>query len=283
MSLKRKRTTEDIFQSRQITFVVGKEQKEYSIHESAFSLLFRPLEALLTGGMQESQNAKVIWEEVEDDVFLALVEFAYQGSYPTPSLRKVIQQKPSSDSSTLEGLSNDNSQEYAKNGPDNQTFLSINSWMSEAIDRWVPKYIFCYHSFNQGLPPRKPKSTSTWATEMKTSNHTGYTEVFMLHARLYVLADTYAIDKFRELCLRRLRISFVNVTPNAELLETLHGLIIYAFENTKASDEFRELLLHFCIAQMVWLKSNGFLERMREEFPEFLVDLAIEMPFSCWE
>ncbi|EQB46525.1 hypothetical protein CGLO_14437 [Colletotrichum gloeosporioides Cg-14] len=283
MSLKRKRTMEDIFQSRQITFVIGKEKKEYSIHESAFSLLSRPLEALLTGGMQESQNAKVIWGEVEDDVFLALVEFAYQGSYPTPSLRKVIQQKPSSDSSTCEGLSNDNSQGDAKNGPDNQTFLSINSWMSEAVDRWVPKYIFCNSSFNQGLPPRKPKSTSTWATEMKMSNHTGYTEVFMLHARLYVLADTYAIDKLRELCLRRLRISFLNVTPNAELLETLHDLIFYAFENPTASDEFRELLLHFCIAQMVWLKNNGFLERMREELPEFLADLAVEIPFNCWE
>ncbi|KAH0443910.1 hypothetical protein CcaCcLH18_00736 [Colletotrichum camelliae] len=282
MPLKRKRTMQDIVQSRQINFVIGKEQKEYSIHESAFSRLSRPLEALLTGGMQESQNAKVIWGEVDDDVFLALVDVAYYDSYTTPSLRKVVQQKPSSDDSTWEGFSNDNSQHE----PENQKFSSIKSWLSKTKDRCTPKYALCNNKFNEGqifYSLRTPASTSTWATEMEMTDRTGYTDVFMLHARLYVLADTYAIDKLRELCLRRIRISFLNVTPNAELLETLHDLIMYAFENTKASDEFRLLLLHFCIAQMVWLKCNGFLERMREELPEFLADLAVEIPFEFWD
>ncbi|KAF4844541.1 hypothetical protein CGCSCA4_v007384 [Colletotrichum siamense] len=286
MSLKRKRTMEDIVQSRQITFVIGKEQKEYSIHESAFSRLSRPLKALLTGGMQESQNAKVIWEEVDDDVFLALVDVAYYDSYTTPSLRKIVRKKPSSDSSTWEDFGNYKSQDDAEHELDIQAFPSINSWMSKTDDRWTPKYVLCNSKFNQDqipYPLRNQPSTSTWATEMTMADRTGYTDVFMLHARLYVLADTYAIDNLRELCLRRIRISFLNVTPNAELLETLHDLIIYAFENTKASDELRKLLLHFCIAQMVWLKSNGFLERMREELPESLAELAVEIPLDFWE
>ncbi|KAI8280780.1 GPR1/FUN34/YaaH-class plasma membrane protein [Colletotrichum sp. SAR 10_98] len=281
MSLKRKRPMEDIFQSRQITFVIGKEQKEYSIHESAFSLLSRPLEALLTGGMQESQNAKVIWGEVEDDVFFALVDFAYHGSYPPPSLRKIIQQKPSSDMSSQEVSSSESSKDDVQNESENQTFLSIISWMSKGIT-WVPKYDLCKDKFNQGQHYQKPASTSPWAQEMKMTDRTGYTDVFMLHARLYVLADIYAMEQLHVCCLRRIRISFLNVTPNAELLETLHDLIVYAFENTKASDGFRKLLHHFCIAQMEWLKSNGFLERMREELPEFLADLAVEIPFEFW-
>lgn len=273
-----------IFQSRQITFVIGKEQKKYSIHESAFTLLSRPLEALLKGGMQESQNAKVIWGEVEDDLFFALVDFAYHGSYAPPSLRKVIPQKPSPDSSTWEGFSNNDSQDDAKNEPEKRTFPSIISWMLETGTEWTPKYDLCKDKFNEGQGAhRKPASTFMWATEMRMTDRTGYTDVFMLHARLYVLADTYAIEHLREFCLRRIRISFLNVTPNAELLETLHDLIIYAFENTKAPDELRELLVHFCIAQMGWIKSNGFLERMREELPEFLADLAVEIPSGYWD
>ncbi|KAF4810060.1 hypothetical protein CGCSCA5_v010900 [Colletotrichum siamense] len=281
MSLKRKRPMEDIFQSRQITFVIGKEQKEYSIHESAFSLLSRPLEALLTGGMQESLNAKVIWGEVEDDVFFALVDFAYHGSYQPLSLRKVIQQKPSSDMSSQESSSSESSKDDVQNEPETQKFLSIISLMSRT-NVYSPTYKLCKDKFNQGQCHRKPASTSAWAVEMGMTDRTGYTDAFMLHARLYVLADTYAIEQLRECCLRRIRISFLNVTPNAELLETFHDLVIYAFENTKASDEFRELLLHFCIAQMLWLKCNGFLERMREELPEFLADLAVEIPLKFW-
>ncbi|KAJ3955389.1 hypothetical protein N0V92_008090 [Colletotrichum tropicale] len=281
MSLKRKRTMEDIVQSRQITFVIGKEQKEYSIHESALSRLSRPLEALLTGGMQESQNAKVIWGEVEDDVFLALVDFAYRDSYVAPSLRKVDQQTHSSDSGTSKSVSKANSQDDVKKEAENQKFPSLISWMSKGYTS-TPKYELCKDKFNQGQCHRKPASTSAWAKEMGMTGRTGYTDVFMLHARLYVLADTYAIEQLREFCLRRIRVSFLNVTPNAELLETLHDLIIYAFENTKASDELRELLFHFCIAQMECIKSNGFLERMREELPEFLADLAIEIPLKFW-
>ncbi|KAI8195175.1 hypothetical protein K4K49_008663 [Colletotrichum sp. SAR 10_70] len=283
MSLRSQRTMEDIFQSRQITFVIGKEQKEYSIHESAFSLLPRPLETLLTGGMQESQNAKVIWGEVENDVFFALVDFAYHGSYLPPSLYKVIPEKPSRDSSTSEGVSNDKSQYGVKNEAYNQRYKSIFSWMSNSNRDLSPKYKLCDEWFTEGLGAWEKASFSPWAMEMEMTNCTGYTDVFMLHARLYVLADTYAIEKLRELCLRRIRISLLNVTPNAELLETLHDLIIYTFENTTASDGLRGLLVHFCIVQVNWIKRNGFLERMREELPEFLADLAVEVPFQYWD
>ncbi|KAF4819886.1 hypothetical protein CGCTS75_v011422 [Colletotrichum tropicale] len=215
MSLKRKRTMEDIFQSRQITFVIGKEQKEYFIHESAFSCLSRPLQALLKGGMQESRNAKVIWGEVEEDVFLALVDFAYYDSYTAPTLGKVIQQTPSSDSSTSKGFRHDSPQYDVKNKTKNERFISIISWMSKSYN-WAPKFALCRDKFNQGQDHQKPASTSTWATEMGMPDRTGYADVFMLHVRLYVLADTYAIVQLRDSCLQRIRISFLNVTPNAE-------------------------------------------------------------------
>ncbi|KAF4872426.1 hypothetical protein CGCSCA1_v008371 [Colletotrichum siamense] len=155
--------------------------------------------------------------------------------------------------------------------------------MSKSTHRGLAKYNFCKEKFNQGKHlDTKKASPGIWATDMTKTDRTGYTDVFMFHARVYVLADTYAIQELQEFCLRRIRISLLYVTPNPELLEAFHGLIIYVLENTKASDQFRKLLFHFCIAHIDWIKSSGFLQRLREELPDFLADLAVGIPLNLW-
>ncbi|KAK2779592.1 hypothetical protein CKAH01_02940 [Colletotrichum kahawae] len=155
--------------------------------------------------------------------------------------------------------------------------------MSKPVHRNLAKYTFCKERFNQGKQlDTKKAPPGTWATDMTKTDRTGYTDVFMFHASVYVLADTYAIEELQEFCLRRIRISLLYVTPNSELLEAFHDLILYVLENTKASDGFRKLLLHFCIAHIGWIKSSGFLQRMREELPDFLADLTVEIPLNLW-
>ncbi|KAJ0279951.1 hypothetical protein COL940_006523 [Colletotrichum noveboracense] len=85
MSLKRKEPMDEIFQSRNITFIIGPEKEQFTAHESSIASLSEPLRFLVTGSMKEAIEAKVIWQDVDPAVFVSLLEFAYTGNYSTPN------------------------------------------------------------------------------------------------------------------------------------------------------------------------------------------------------
>ena len=62
-------------------FLVGPSAKEYFIHRGLVASLSGPLNALVNGGMRESHEGCVIWDDVDEDVFQRFAQFAYTGSY----------------------------------------------------------------------------------------------------------------------------------------------------------------------------------------------------------
>jgi len=62
-------------------FLVGPSAREYFIHRTLVARLSPPLNALVNGGMRESREGCVAWDDVEEDVFQRFAQFAYTGLY----------------------------------------------------------------------------------------------------------------------------------------------------------------------------------------------------------
>ncbi|TGO52729.1 hypothetical protein BCON_0136g00250 [Botryotinia convoluta] len=79
---------QDILNSRLFKFIVGEKvdghAKEFFVHEEAIVQLSKPLEALMRGGMTESQAGCTVWDDVSKETFERFVQFAYTGDYTVP-------------------------------------------------------------------------------------------------------------------------------------------------------------------------------------------------------
>ncbi|KAF9874742.1 hypothetical protein CkaCkLH20_07879 [Colletotrichum karsti] len=279
MSLKRKGTMEDIFQSRSIKFFVGTEGKEFSVHEASLGAVSGPLKALLSGGMKESLEGIVVWDDTESSTFLGLVEFAYTGDYSVPDLRQTDEPRPKHVTMAS----------FSKKDQQDDPGVHFPSMLSEMnSDRSAGAYVtitdtrlkFCEKHFDEGR--ENPHENLPFARDMEKNDRTGYHGVFMHHAKLYVLADKYVAVTLKSLCLQRVRVSLRNVPGSPEFVDVLRDLVVYVYDNTTASDELRRLLVRYCVARVFWFKVCGFLQRMRKELPEFMADVLLEFTPSLW-
>jgi len=80
-SLKKAKTPPSHFATQSFKFIVGAEAKEFYLTRGLVSQLSKPLNTLINGGMRESREGCVVWEDVEVDIFLRFIQFAYTGSY----------------------------------------------------------------------------------------------------------------------------------------------------------------------------------------------------------
>lgn len=56
------------------------------MHSHAVSRLSNPLNSLINGDMTEAREGIVVWDDMEPDTFVRVLEFAYRGDYTTPKL-----------------------------------------------------------------------------------------------------------------------------------------------------------------------------------------------------
>ncbi|ATZ46449.1 hypothetical protein BCIN_01g10410 [Botrytis cinerea B05.10] len=93
---------QEILNSRLFKFIVGEKvdghAQEFFVHEEAITQLSKPLEALMRGGMTESQAGCTVWDDVSKETFERFVQFAYTGDYSVPVpvflLRERVRSEP---------------------------------------------------------------------------------------------------------------------------------------------------------------------------------------------
>ncbi|KAJ0143245.1 hypothetical protein CTA2_1297 [Colletotrichum tanaceti] len=277
---------EEIFKSRQITFLVGPDKVKFAVHEHAFTRLSEPLRIMLTGGMRESLEANVVWDDIEPTIFTRLMQFAYYEDYSVPHLlvKDALPPAPRPKAKWRGGKDFDESEhnEYLAS-------RTINSWMMdyEAGDRGSDcegdrpgKWSYCRSHFATQMP-LSPKHH--WFNDLRGWNLTGYSTAFMLHVKLYVLADRYNFDTLTELCLGRVRASLFAVDLEEEFRETLIEMLKFTYSNTVPADTLRMMLIRYCIVQMNQLKRHGVLDRLVSELPDIALELLLEIPRQIWE
>ncbi|TQN68573.1 hypothetical protein CSHISOI_07001, partial [Colletotrichum shisoi] len=257
-SPERIRTIEEIFKSRQISFLVGPDKVRFAVHEHAFTRLSEPLRIMLAGGTRDTLEGSVVWDNIEPSIFTRLMEFAYYEDYSVPHLLEKDTSNPSPGPRARWRGGNDFDEsehnEYLNS-------RNIDSWMinyeggDNGGDR-PGKWSYCRKHFTT-LMPLSPEYH--WFNDLQGRNRTGYSTVFMLHAKLYVLADRYNFDTLTELCLQRLRASLFAVNFDEEFRETLLEVLKFAYSNTGWFNPLRMMLIRYCIVQMNQLKRHGIL------------------------
>ncbi|USP81703.1 hypothetical protein yc1106_08977 [Curvularia clavata] len=76
--------------SPQFTFFVGEEGKPIVVHAAAIAATSHQLDALINGGMQESETRCAKIEDVKVDDFIRFCEYAYRGDYTVPPWEEVL-------------------------------------------------------------------------------------------------------------------------------------------------------------------------------------------------
>ncbi|KFZ24547.1 hypothetical protein V502_00963 [Pseudogymnoascus sp. VKM F-4520 (FW-2644)] len=84
--------SEGVFTSPQFTFGIGENNVKITVHAAAIAKQSQALDALINGPMKEAQTRIARLEDVHEDTFVRVCQFAYTGDYETP----VFIQRPKS-------------------------------------------------------------------------------------------------------------------------------------------------------------------------------------------
>ncbi|KAI5926235.1 hypothetical protein F4810DRAFT_707847 [Camillea tinctor] len=276
-----------IMASRPFRVLVGDRKKEFTIHADLLSNMSKPLEALVNNKMKESNEGVAEWPEVDEETFVRFSQFAYTGNYDQriPELlplakdaTKILSPGP--------GVASKNSWNFgSEDEPVEEDELYSHSTQyynkrtssSKRPKKQTPDDCFPYPGrlWDQfkSLQYEIPESPKEGAKLPPAS----YSEVFLSHARLYVLADYYDIQKLAKLSLRKLHRMLVDYQlVKDELLsariDNIIPLIEYSFQNTADiganKDELRLLLTKYigCKAEMLW--SSVSFQKLLAEYGE---------------
>lgn len=122
-----------------------------------------------------------------------------------------------------------------------------------------------------------PTSISVFSPRKNTEGCEDYTGVFLCHAKLYVMADTYDIPALKQLSLHRLHATLKEFTLYPSRLNDIATLAKYVFENTIPEDKIRDMitLYYACIIEDA-RKQEG-LKSLIDEIPDFAYGLINKM------
>ncbi|KAK1489122.1 hypothetical protein CTAM01_11271 [Colletotrichum tamarilloi] len=276
MSLKRKRGIEEIIDSRVVTFVIGKgdSKREFRVHEGALVHLSKPLRSLITGGMKESLEGKIIWDDVEPTTFLLLLDYAYTGSYPISYPEYIYNDKSGSEE-----------EEDARK--DDAYPASLRRWVKRTSSKRDNKRFavleFCQEHFSKygvetymGHSLRKEESEGLDSKIIVALDH------LLKPSELYILADRYLIDDLKELCINDVGRKLWNAVGDDTLIGHVCSVLRFLHAQTLPEDELRELLLRYLVGDMEYAMKAGVRDLIRD-FADYAVELLLEIPSTYWK
>lgn len=122
-----------------------------------------------------------------------------------------------------------------------------------------------------------PTPTSIFSPRKNADGCEDYTQVFLCHAKLYVMADTYDIQSLKELSLHRLHATLKGFTLYKSRFNDIATLAKYVFENTMPDDKIRDMitLYYACIVEDA--REQDGLKSLIDEIPEFAYGLINKM------
>lgn len=122
-----------------------------------------------------------------------------------------------------------------------------------------------------------PPLADPYLLKANTGASEDYTEVFICHAKLYVLGDLYDITALRQLSFHRLYATLRVFVLYPSRMTDIATLTRYLFENTRPDDKVRDMmtLYYACIIEDA-SKYDG-VKRLIDEIPDFAHGLIVNM------
>lgn len=202
--------------STMFTFIVGEGRKEIATDPNPLAKLSSPLNTLINGPMMEAELRRVDWSEVvEEDTFARLCEFAKLGDYTPPTFLVRERPRPATGLRTPSCM-----------------WLGCNKGLEYKFEQALK----CPNEFCS-LP-----KTANLAVRSNAHHWQDFTPVFLGHAKLYLLADTYDIPSLAELAFHRLGRTLKLFTLFEQNISDVTELIRFCYDKTRPNDPLRRMV-----------------------------------------
>ncbi|KAJ4992680.1 hypothetical protein SVAN01_01726 [Stagonosporopsis vannaccii] len=303
---------EDIIQSDLFTFYVGEEKKPFLVHSKAVAATSQVFDRLINGGMSEAQTRSAEIRDVDPDTFIRFLEYAYRHDYTDPlwiSTRDGSSNANETKALNVFGMRLDD-QELIMPGDDlTQQATGAGAtpnWGTWTNSRSAPSgFGAMTASFGAAASINTNKKTEKLKMQQKGSrvafdkreyaNPSGRAEpsingfdrtppsrefipIFLAHARLYTLADTYMVHPLKEFALHRLHNALKVFQLHPERLGDIVELARYAYEHGEDRSEdgkidaMRDLVVEYVACEMKELGKHAEFRNLMDGGGEFAGD-----------
>ncbi|KAL6712556.1 hypothetical protein ACN47E_000433 [Coniothyrium glycines] len=304
-------TFEALLSSKPFTFRIGKERKEFVVHSQVVAATSHQLNALVNGGLAESQSGVAELEDIEPHDFARFLEYAYRGDYGVPA--------HAHDDSVVENESDEGF--YAANTQrlplrvqeqdgvafdtpipepepepepevaEEEAPVIVNEWgVTSPVSRKKKSkrksalvHIPLRHSFHSRryLLLSEPQQTILASFEPRSNSapEEDFTPVFLAHAWLYTFASMRFIEPLRRLALHKLHKTLLMFQPYSRRVGDVIELARYAYsqgEDRKPDgtiEDLRKLVVEYMALEISTFGKHKKFVSLLEEGGECPADL----------
>jgi hypothetical protein len=256
--------------SKPFKFLVGADKTEYTIHSALVAHQSTVLSALVNGSFRESSECSVTWDDVDEVVFNSFWQFVYTGDYDTPEPLPPTEEAPSEeelkadipDETASEPEAIPEAAPEAEEPEESLGFAPVDAPPPSAIK-------------NKKKRRRSPRRISLWLDFVSSWDYPpepfdagvalkDHANPLMHHAKVYTLADRYAITRLTDLSRLNLHQELIDLARKGENYNNVVELVRYTFEEL-VPDQLRDLVVHFsaCVVEHLW-KIEEFQELVGE-------------------
>ncbi len=183
-----------------IKFVVGIFGREMILHTVLVAEQSLALDSMVNGPMKEAQDKVVIWKDVDEQIFALFAEFVYTGEYTLPEGIEDQAQGWSDLEYPPRPLIEGTTDESERTTDESERrFINRRRRVVPEQRKRTKFWNLVYRS--PAIPPAIP--ASKMPGKYPNAN-------FLIHARLYVLAERYDIRKLKSLRISSLRRSLLS-------------------------------------------------------------------------
>lgn len=253
-------------------FLVGPNEREFTIHSALFTCQSPVFERLANGSFTEATEKCVKWTSVDEDTFLRFWQYTYTGNYAAaPPVSVAIESKSGATPKPL------------RMPPQPQIQLPIEPQIEQPIQPLPFSGLFDSGRPlpTRNVPPEELKRRALWIAFLKkrssdpvapfytpgyvrfpgaTKNpaNEDYTNTFLSHVRLFIFAECYGITALMTHSLNELHGTLEKFTLHKERVDDVVALVDYCYENS-APEPLRDLVTLYaaCKIDKLW-KSEQF-------------------------
>jgi hypothetical protein len=275
------------------------------VHATAIAATSRQLDALINGGMKESETRCAKIEDVKLEDFIRFCEYAYRGDYTVPpweesppnpsSASSNNQQSGEGDSLGLSGTScRKKKSKKAQPELEAETASLPQSPVSArplfgAVPQPQPEVkpisrVPLRTQFNNRSYSMKEGSRTLILAQFEpkpnSSVNQNFTPVMLAHPRLYCFAHVQLIAPLKALTLSKLHKTLLNFTLYAERIEDIIELAKYAYSTPDLPDrseggnldDLRKLVVDYIVCEIDTIGKHDKFLKYIEEGGEFVGD-----------
>ncbi|KAI0881638.1 uncharacterized protein GGS22DRAFT_192274 [Annulohypoxylon maeteangense] len=246
----------DIMASKPVKFVIGPSRKEFFAPANAFTEISPALRILITGSKSDSIVDAVVLNDINEEDFLNLCEYAYSSDYKEPEANDPppkVPFRPKGDAAKAYG-----------NDLNQQSLFLFNDCRErrKVIQEWHNKY---------GKPPRKNIREANYSYGFQ--RYKDWTETLLRHVKMYIIANKYDVGDLRSLARFYLLWRLYGFVDTWDSIPALGKLVRYVYENTQEHDELRGLISSYVALKSESLFLHPHMQSVRDDYPKFCSDV----------